>query len=118
MKTGKKWTVFVIFPILILLSCGEFGGTIIVENKYTKSLDITVFSKENTSYRYSKKIDIPINGTGVFKVPLNGIYIVRHQKPIGSGFSDYYGYYYFSKEVSVKDGEEVIVTIDSIETKK
>jgi len=116
MKNAIKWSVLIFFSIILLLSCGEYGGTIIVKNNYTQSLEIRVFIN-NSSSNYSKTVNIPAGGTETFSVPNDGIYTVRHQKSIGSGYSDYYGYYYFNRDVSVSGGGEVTVIIDKIEVK-
>jgi hypothetical protein len=102
--------------ILCFISCGEYGGKKIVKNNYTQSLEVRVFIN-NSSSNYSKTVNIPVGGTEKFSVPNDGIYTVRHQKSIGSGYSDYYGYYYFNRNVSVSGDEEVTVIIDTIEIK-
>jgi hypothetical protein len=76
-----------------------------VINNYTRALDITV-----SGNNYSKTANIPVNGAKSFVVSSDGTYTVRHSRSVGSGYSDYYGYYSFKKDVSVS-GEKLFLLV-------
>jgi len=76
-----------IFSSLLFIACGEFGGTIIVNNNYDVSKSVTVYSDFSQSgflFYYRDRygpITIEPNSSGTFNVSSNSTYgiIWRHQ---------------------------------------